>query len=154
MCDHWEFRQWQSRCNCLQWTPCHLPSMKVAKSKCPKHSIDNCQREANIMRKDWAAQTSGFEIISLSAPDRAGQGGLCIICKFLRSQWKVKWLFSDKNGQIADYNRPRHWSWEIYFTYWVSTWEYILGSRCLKEKERDEEFRWRHGQGVQEPGVS
>mgnify|MGYP007022927306 CR=1 FL=1 len=40
----------------------------------PKHAIDNCQREANIMRKEWAPK-SGFEIISLSAvPQTADQG--------------------------------------------------------------------------------
>ena len=32
MCDYWEYKQWrQSRC--LQWSPCHLPSMKVAAIK-------------------------------------------------------------------------------------------------------------------------
>ena len=29
-----QYWQWQSLCDCLQWTPCHLPSMKVATIRC------------------------------------------------------------------------------------------------------------------------
>ena len=43
----------------------------------------------------------GIEIISLSVLQTV-QGGLRIICKFLRSDRdEVKQLFSDKNGQAA-----------------------------------------------------
>ena len=52
------------------------------------NSIDYCKEEANIMRKGWT-QTLGIEIISLSRLQTV-QGGLCIICKFLRSRWSSK----------------------------------------------------------------
>ena len=52
------------------------------------NSIDYCEEEANIMRKGWT-QTLGIEIISLSRLQTV-QGGLCIICKFLRSRWSSK----------------------------------------------------------------
>ena len=42
-----------------------------------------------------------------------------------------------------------------YYTNWISTWEYILGSRCLKEEEGDDDqFRRRHDKSVEEPGAS
>ena len=73
LCEHWEYWQWQSRCDCLQWTPCHLPSMKVATIRCLPNTQLTIVRGRQIL---WGRNEPNIglwnNLFICCAPDRPG----------------------------------------------------------------------------------